>query len=204
MIILKKILMKLFVIEVYICFNIYDISCLLENMKSCEELLFPKNCKNNIGLKKTYEKLYNRSNQMIIKELKNIKIFEKSDLSNKENDIKTPIINYYLVTDFLYNDKYKHLFLLKQKTSQYNIKELNDIKNNDENIQNNIIKVKNYLNTLLYNYRTLVKTDFEEGTTSNLINILKELKIFMKSSNFVIDGSIPSEWYINSLIEFFV
>jgi hypothetical protein len=92
--------------------------------------------------------------------------------------------------------------LLKQKTPQYNIKELNDIKNNDENIQNNIIKVKNYLNTLLYNYRTLVKTDFEEGTTSNLINILKELKIFMKSSNFVIDGSIPSEWYINSLIEF--
>ena len=47
----------------------------------------------------------------------------------------------------------------------------------------------------------MVKTDFEEGTTSNLINILKELKIFMKSSNFVIDGSIPSEWY-NSLIEF--
>ena len=92
--------------------------------------------------------------------------------------------------------------MLKQKTPQYNIKELNDIKNNDENIQNNIIKVKNYLNTLLYNYSTLVKTDFEEGTTSNLINILKELKIFMKSSNFVIDGSIPSEWYINSLIEF--
>jgi hypothetical protein len=171
-------------------------------MKSCEELLFPKNCKNNIGLKKTYEKLYNKSNQMIIKELKNVKIYEKSDLSNKENDIKTPIINYYLVTDFLYNNKYKHLFLLKQKTPQYNIKELNDIKNNDENIQNNIIKVKNYLNTLLYNYRALVKTDFEEGTTSNLINILKELKIFMKSSNFVIDGSIPSEWYINSLIEF--
>ena len=80
--------------------------------------------------------------------------------------------------------------MLKQKTPQYNIKELNDIKNNDENIQNNIIKVKNYLNTLLYNYRTLVETDFEEGTTSNLINILKELKIFMKSSNFVIDRSI--------------
>lgn len=184
------------------CFNIYDISCLLENMKNCEEVLFPKNCKNNIGLKKTYEKLYNKSNQMIIKELKNIKIYEKSELSNKESDVKTPIINYYLVTDFLYNEKYKHLFLLKQKTPQYNIKELKDIKNNDENIQNNIIKVKNYLNTLLYNYRTLVKTDFEEGTTSNLINILKELKIFMKSSNFVIDGSIPSEWYINSLIEF--
>lgn len=52
---------------------------------------------------------------MIIKELKNVKIFEKSDLSNKENDIKTPIINYYLVTDFLYNDKYKHYFCLSKK-----------------------------------------------------------------------------------------
>ena len=37
------------------------------------------------------------------------------------------------------------------------------------------------MNLLLY-YK--IKIDFEEGTTSNLINILKELKIFMKSSKF--------------------
>ena len=32
-------------------------------------------------------------------------------------------------------------------------------------------------------------------------DILKELKFFMKSSNFLIDGNIPSEWYVSSLIE---
>ena len=186
-----------------ICFNINDISYLLENMKNCQSILFPQNNKNTTGLQKTYEKLYNnKANQEIIKELRNTKVYDKNESLNKENELKSPIINYYLVTDFIYNDKYKHLFLLEQKTPHYSIKELKDIQNNEENIQNNLIKVKNYLNTLLYNYRTLVKTDFEEGTTFDLKNILKELKIFMKSSNFVIDGSIPSEWYINSIIEY--
>ena len=31
---------------------------------------------------------------------------------------------------------------------------------------------------------------------------MKELNIFMKSSNFVVDGSIPFEWYVNSLLEY--
>ena len=185
-----------------VCFNINDINCLLENMKNCMDILFPKNTQGNTGLKKCFEKLYdNKLNQNIIKELKNAKEYDKSDLLNKEES-KLPVINYYLVTDFIYNEKYKYLFLLEQKTPQYSIKELKDIKNDEEKIQNNLIKVKNYLNTLLYNYRNLVKTDFEEGTNFNLKNILKELKIFMKSSNFVIDGTIPSEWYINTLLEF--
>ena len=34
------------------------------------------------------------------------------------------------------------------------------------------------------------------------MDILKQLKRFMKISNFVIDGSIPSEWYVDSLIEY--
>ena len=52
------------------------------------------------------------------------------------------------------------------------------------------------------NYRQLVKTDFDEGTTDKIIDILTELRSYMKSSNFVIDGSIPSEWYVNSLIKY--
>ena len=179
-----------------ICFNINDLNCLLENMKNCVNILFPKDYKGNIGLKKAFEKLSdNKVNQIIIQDLRNTK-------NQDSNDNNSPIINYYLVTDFIYNKKYKYLFSLDQKTPHFSLKELKDIKNDEENIQNNIIKIKNYLNTLLYNYRTLVKTDFEEGTTINLISILRELKIFMKSSNFVIDGTIPSEWYINSLIEF--
>ena len=69
-------------------------------------------------------------------------------------------------------------------------------------IKNNIIKCKNFLSSILYNYRILEKSDFNQGKTSNIINILKELAYFMKSSNFLIDGKIPSEWYLFSLIEF--
>ena len=71
-----------------------------------------------------------------------------------------------------------------------------------ETMQNNIIKVKNFFCNLLYNYRTLVKTDFNEGTTTSTNAILTELKKFIKSSDFVIDGSIPSEWYVTSLFEY--
>ena len=38
--------------------------------------------------------------------------------------------------------------------------------------KNNMIKVKNLFCSLLYNYKTLVKTDFIEGTTRNSENIL--------------------------------
>ena len=55
---------------------------------------------------------------------------------------------------------------------------------------------------MLYNYFKLNKTDFDEETIGNTIDILKQFNIFMKSSNFVVDGTIPSEWYISSLFDY--
>ena len=66
----------------------------------------------------------------------------------------------------------------------------------------NVIKIKNFIYKLLNNYRTLVKTEFVEGSTNNTVKILKELKEYMKISNFVIDGNIPSQWYVDSLLEY--
>ena len=48
----------------------------------------------------------------------------------------------------------------------------------------------------------LVKTDFVEGTTNTTTDILKELKKYMKISNFIIDGSIPSQWYVETLLDY--
>ena len=62
--------------------------------------------------------------------------------------------------------------------------------------------MKNYISNSLYNYRILEKNDFEEGTTNNTFQIFRELKRFMKSSNFIVDNSIPSIWYINSLLSY--
>jgi len=69
-------------------------------------------------------------------------------------------------------------------------------------MKNNIIKCKNFISSILYNYRTLEKDDFNENAINNTMNILKELKYFMKSSNYLIDGTIPSDWYLLSLMQY--
>lgn len=70
-------------------------------------------------------------------------------------------------------------------------------------LDNNIIRVKNGLSCLLLNYHPLIKRDFNEGTIQNTIKILNELKKYKKISKFDIDEEIPSERYINFLIEIF-
>jgi hypothetical protein len=52
-----------------ICFNIYDIKCLLENMNKCKDILFKNN--NNKGLSKTLEKLNSKINISILNDLVN-------------------------------------------------------------------------------------------------------------------------------------
>ena len=110
------------------------------------------------------------------------------------------------MSQLLFNEKSKQLFSLEQKKFYYHIKELKEKDFKDINpkellIKNNIIKCKNFISSILYNYRILEKSDFIKGKTNNTMDILKELAYFMKSSNFLIDGTIPSEWYLISLIE---
>ena len=131
----------------------------------------------------------------------------KNPFSKKKvTEIKKEKVKYFHVSQLLFSEKSKKLFSLEQKNFYYHIKELKekDFKNISQKellIQNNIIKCKNFLSSILYNYRILDKSDFNKDKTNNIIDILKELAFFMKSSNFLIDGKIPSEWYLFSLIE---
>jgi hypothetical protein len=102
----------------------------------------------------------------------------------------------------LTNEDYKKLFEIRQPTKSYSIKEIKDLSNEENITKNNIIKVKNFICTLLYNFDKLVKTNFEPGSIENTEKILEELNILMQSSYFVIDGSIPFDWYINSIFEY--
>jgi hypothetical protein len=180
-------------------------------MNRCKDDIF-KDAK-TAGLKKTMEKICLPNNQSIInnilKEESIIKMKKespprKSKKGTKEEIILEPkkaSVHYFLLTTLLTNQKYDYLMHINQESSSFSIKELTA--DNEENIEkNNIIKVKNFLCSLLYNYNKLVKTDFDEGTTENTESILKELNIFMKSSNFVVDDSIPFDWYLKSLLEY--
>ena len=230
-----------------ICFNIYDIKCILDNMEKNKDKIF-QGKENKIY--KTFEKLINKKNYIFLSDLveKQNKALEVEDnnkddslnyttsISNnikeeqqnikkneidKNKNVKTGLfgfvrkkkekveepkpleaIKYYLISNLLINDKYKNIFNSSIKTYHFSTKELKECKNDEEILANKIIKIKNFFSSLLCNYRQLVKTDFDEGTTYKTLDILKELRSFMKSSNFVIDGNIPSEWYVNSLIQY--
>ena len=130
------------------------------------------------------------------KKLINDKINEGKKRKNKDKKVSHDLI---LMNNLLKNPKYDNLFNLEQNKGHFYIKELNKIENDEENIKNNIIRVKNYFCGLLYNCRKLNKYDF--SSTKNTIEILKEIKTFLKTTEFVIDNSIPYEWYVNSLLE---
>ena len=195
-----------------ICFTLYDLDALLISMDKCKSIIFENEKEEELKpLRLTFEKLVGENCSKIMKKLKEKKEYEKimvPDGKNKKNkqELKETegreILKYFLLTDLITNKKYTRLFEIEQEKANYSIKELKKTETPEEITKNNIIKVKNFFCNLLYNFHTLVKTDFDEGTLSNTNSILKEIKKYIKSSDFVIDGSIPSEWYVSSLLEY--
>jgi hypothetical protein len=194
------------------CFNLEQIQSLLNTMIKNKDIIFADadtNKKKN-GLLKTVEKLLSQNNQNLINDIFKQEIIKKPQEnpktkkkdSKEEKKVEERKVFYFLITELLTNKKYEKLFNVEQLAPHFFIEDLKSIPNEEAKIKDNIIKVKNFFCSLLYNYNKLIKTDFDEGTTGNTISILKELKKFMKSSNFVVDGTIPSEWYVNSLLEY--
>jgi hypothetical protein len=187
------------------CFSFNDLCVILNNMKELKDILFVS--EETIPFRKTFEKLINKSSTLEIERIKKNIEYEKIILidNKKKKEIEVrgyPLLQYILISELLTSKKYKKIFSINQEKASFTLQELPSTESEEDNRKNNIIKVKNFICTLLNNYRTLVKTDFIEGTTNNTMMILKQLKKYMKISNFVIDGSVPSDWYVDSLIEY--
>ena len=192
-----------------ICYSLYDLIALLDNIDNCKKKLFIN--ENTKIFEKTFEKLNSKTNRNLINTLKKNQKKEmikkyipgkgKKPPELKEVEGKNQVYC-FLETELLCNEKYTKLFSITQKTPYFNLKELKKTSNAEEITKNNIIKVKNFISALLYNYMDLDKKDFNPNLISNIKDILKQLKMFSKYSNFVVDGKIPMEWYATSLIEY--
>ena len=190
-----------------ICYNLDEISALINNMDKNRKILFAN--KEYINLEKTLDKLIKKNNMELIESLKNHDDYEiikevKNPKSKKIEyfDVKKrKKLYFFLDTELILNDKYKKIFEMKQKSPNFKLNELSSIINEEDISKNNIIKVKNYLSTILYNYLQIKNTNYIMQKPLNTLEILKNLRIFMGSSNFAIDGSIPLEWYENALLE---
>ena len=205
------------------CFNIDELHALIEIMDKNKKNIFdiPKGKEkdekysNLVNLKKTFDRLISSSCKESMKKARNnheyeivkMPVYDKKKKKIKEyKDIKgRKIIKYYLINKIILNKDFSKHINIRQDKKFFNINDKDspeNFENNEENIQNKIKKVKNYLCTILYNFKMLVKTDFEGDKIISTINILNELKKLMKSSNNTLVVNFPSQWYLDSLLDY--
>ena len=181
-----------------ICFNIDELYSLVINSEKCKEKL-------SIIEQKVLSKfkIYIKN----LEKLKNKEEYEEYHMADVSYDIieKKRIMKYFLLTDLINNKKFdKILNLQKYNKNHFRLKELKIIETEEQKIENNIIKVKNFFYDLLYNYQVLSKNEFKVEKLSDIINILKELKTksSISSSIYMDNRHIPLDWYINSLLHY--
>ena len=195
--------------NISICFNLNNLITLLEGIDKDKNLFDTNNPiinkleKSFIRLKEEYiEKEKNKEKEN--NNEKNNKKSKKENLKKKDTNTNTLDKNsqYFIYNEYVYEDKYKHLFTINNKFPNFYI-DLKKLKNqNLDEKEKNVIKVKNYLCSSIGNYRLLNKSDFSTESINDTIKMLNEIKNYMSLPNFILNNNnIPSIWYINSIID---
>ena len=155
----------------------YQVKVLLENINNMKEKIFNGNNDSDIH---KFQNIFERLNKVDKLDLLKEKTTEKitNDANNRELNI-----NYFIISNLYYNNRIEAIF---QKIQNKNYFQLENDKNSNNNLDSNdqsltnIIKAKNILCTILFNYDLLEKTDFVENdkTYCDTISILNKLKLF--------------------------
>ena len=178
-----------------ICYNIEELYSLIINAEKC---------KDNISISnKIIGKL--KSNIKLVEKIMNKKEYLEIEQENSADNFSKfkRVINCFLLTNSFYSKKLDNLIPKKNNKKFFNLKELKQIENEEQRTQNQIIKIKNYLCSLLYNNQILSLNNFKKEKISNLNNILKELKNHLnQQSNNNNNEYIPFKWYIDSLLQY--
>ena len=152
-------------------------------------------------------------NDKVLSKLKRYynKIIEiKDNLKYKDNDNNIAFydihqeINCFLEVNLINKDeKINKIFNLKKHKNYFSLDELKEIDTKEKKIESDIIKIKNCFYAFLYNYEMISKNDIKKEKLGDIINILDELNNHsnMKSTTNINNIYIPSNWYINSLIQ---
>ena len=117
-------------------------------------------------------------------------------ISIEEKDNKV----FYFLLPFINFNKQFLQYKKIEKTICYTIKEISLVNNKDELLENNLIKIDNFLVKLLYTYGILNQRDFSEIASNDLIKLLNELIKILKTGRLNFNSSVPPEWYGKSLI----
>ena len=169
-----------------ICFTVEDIQDIIIHVqKKINEIKNEKN-KKFVGC---FAKILDNSMGEVI-----FKIKKEEEKKNK--------LYYFLFTDELFlNNKIKKLFKSEQQNIFYQIKLINNPKNEEEKNKNLIIKVKNFIYAVLYKFINLSEEYLSIDSLNNVYDLFKDLLTKSEMPNYIIDNYIPTQWYLNSLLE---
>ena len=140
--------------------------------------------------------------------IQSITINRYTNYSNEINDIfsveeKNNKNFYFLFTDLKYNDEYSKYDKVEFDEC-YQRKELSVVITKEELLENNLIKIDNFLIKLLFTYGTLNQRDFTEISSNDLIYLLNELIKILKTGRLNFNSNVPPEWYGKSLINLLI
>ena len=142
------------------------------------------------------------------RKVQNITINRFSNYSNELNDIfsveeKNNKSLYFLFTDLIYNEEYSKYDNVELDEC-FQRKELSAVITKDDLLENNLIKIHNFLVKLLFTYGTLNQRDFSEISSNDLIYLLNELIKILKTGRLNFNSNVPPEWYGKSLINLLI
>ena len=169
-----------------ICFKVEDIQDIIIHVQKNIGKIKTENSKKFIDC---FNKILDNSMGKII-----FKIKKEEEKNNK--------LYYFLLTDNIYlNERTKKVFKYEQLSKFFEIKRLDNPKNDEEKNKNLIIKIKNFISAILYKFIILTEEYFPKDALNNINDIFKELLNKSQISNYITDDDIPAQWYVKSILE---
>lgn len=175
-----------------ICFNLNDFKTIYNIIKTNENKIFDK-MSNNKSLENFY-KTYKKLSQKIYWDNCINPLIKEDEAKNK--------ISFFLITKLECNEYFNELNNIQMINKCFSIKEeKNNENDNNKNVFNNIIKIKNFLCKLLFNFQLLKIKDFPEKIFNQTKLIINEFKKFLNYENDDFDNKIFYEMNLNSLLK---
>jgi hypothetical protein len=139
----------------HICFNADILYSLIINANKI---------KDNINVKKiALEKL--------IKKIGFLENLKKTNEGSVKKDIK-----FFLISDTINSEAYKKILKIKREKKYFSLKEIKHPETQADHSQNNLIKIKNFFFSFLYNSPTLNINNYSKVNKNDIIEILKEIR----------------------------
>ena len=188
------------IVNKFICFQFDDILAIINTIKNNQTSFYKDN--NNIGLKKTYEKLTSETSTELIQNIlrnKDVHLSLKNLTQTQLNSVKKHY--YFYIYEISINKAYEKYYKLEHNNKTISVNLINASK--EEKIRTNILKVKDCICSILENFQTLTENKFLEEKIQDTKSIFGEIQNSMYVHNYYIDNTIPFKWYLSSLFEYF-